>query len=110
MSFAVNGWPSCHVMPGRMSNVHVRPSGDWVQLCATPGAACSVDLSKFSRRSKLRASTSYSGDSIAFHGFTVDTLLIVPSMNVPPDPPASEADADADAFALALCAQAVPAA
>jgi hypothetical protein len=36
-------------------------------------------------------------------------LLMVPSMNVPPDPPA-EADADADAFALALCAHAVPAA
>jgi hypothetical protein len=92
-----------------MLNVHVIPSGDWVQPVATPGAACRVDLSKFSRRSKLRARTSYSGDSIAFHGFTVDMLLMVPSMNVPPDPPA-ETDADADAFALALCAHAVPAA
>ena len=44
MSLAVNGWPSCHVMPGRMSNVHVIPSEDWVQLVATPGAACRVGL------------------------------------------------------------------
>src|SRR5215510_14150811 len=90
-----------------MLKVHVRPSSDWVQLSATPGDACSVDLSKFSRRSKLRAKTSYSGDSIAFQGLTVRMLLTVPSMNVPPAWPAS---AEADAFALALCAHAVPAA
>src|SRR5262245_20653447 len=109
MSLAVNGWPSCHVIPGRMLKVHVRPSDDWVQLSATPGDACSVDLSKFSRRSKFRASASYSGDSIAFHGFTVRMLLTVPSMNVPPDPPA-DADSAADALALALWAHADPAA
>src|SRR5690242_2101774 len=109
MSLAVNGWPSCHVIPGRIWKVQVIPSDDCVQLVATPGAACKVDLSKFSRRSKLSARTSYSGDSIAFQGFTVDMLLIVPSMKVPPDPPV-EADADSDALALALCAHAVPAA
>src|SRR3954447_4799285 len=108
MSLAVNGWPSCHVIPGRIWKVHVSPSDDWLQLVATPGDACSVDLSKFSRRSKFRASTSYSGDSIAFQGFTVRMLLTVPSMNVPPDPPAADAEADPDA--LALCAQAAPAA
>src|SRR5436853_2702836 len=101
MSLAVNGWPSCHVIPGRMSKVHVRPSVDWVQPVATPGAACNVALSKFSRRSKFKARTSYSGDSIAFHGFTVRIELIVPSMNVPPAPPV-EADAEAEAEALAL--------
>src|SRR3954452_11945880 len=109
MSLAVKGCPSCHVMPGRMLKVHVSPSCDWVQLSATPGAACSVDLSKFSRRSKFSANTSYSGVSIAFHGFTVRMLLTVPSMKVPPDPPA-DAAAEADAEALALCAHAVPAA
>src|SRR3954468_24997293 len=110
MSLAVNGCPSCHVIPGRMLKVHVRPSGDWVQLSATPGEACRVDLSKFSRRSKFIARTSYLGDSIAFQGFTVRMLLTVPSMNVPPEPPVdAEADADADADALALCAHAVPA-
>src|SRR4051812_42843522 len=109
MSLAVKGCPSCHVMPGRMLKVHVSPSCDWVQLSATPGAACSVDLSKFSRRSKFSANTSYSGVSIAFHGFTVRMLLTVPSMKVPPDPPA-DAGAEADAEALALCAHAVPAA
>src|SRR4051812_9585940 len=108
MSLAVNGWPSCHVIPGRIWKVHVSPSDDWLQLVATPGDACSVDLSKFSRRSKFKASTSYSGDSIAFQGFTVRMLLTVPSMNVPPDPPAADAEADPDA--LALCAQAAPAA
>src|SRR3954454_2543141 len=109
MSLAVKGCPSCHVMPGRMLKVHVSPSCDWVQLSATPGAACSVDLSKFWRRSKFSANTSYSGVSIAFHGFTVRMLLTVPSMKVPPDPPA-DAAAEADAEALALCAHAVPAA
>ena len=95
-------------MPWRMSKVHERPSGDWVQLVATPGDACRVDLSKFSRRSKLSARTSYSGDSIAFHGLTVRMSLMVPSMNIPPAVP--DGAADADAFALALWAQAVPAA
>src|SRR6476619_1816202 len=105
MSFAVSGWPSCQVASLRMLKVHVRPSGDWVQLVARPGAAWRLDLSKFSMRSKFSASTSYSGASIAFHGFTVPMSLIVPSMNVPPG--VSDAAAEADAFALALWAHAV---
>src|SRR4026208_1175362 len=107
MTSAVNGWPSRHVMFGRMLKGHVIPSEDRGQPSATPGAACNVDLSKFSRRSKLSARTSYSGDSIAFHGLTVRMLLTVASMHVPPAWPAAPV---ADAEALPPCARAAAAA
>src|SRR4026208_1359767 len=107
MSSAGNGWPARQGMFGRVFKLHVTPSDDGVQLSATPGDACSVDLSKFSRRSNLSARTSYSGDSIAFHGLTVRMLLTVASMHVPPAWPAAPV---ADAEALPPCARAAAAA
>src|SRR5512132_735138 len=104
MSFAVNGWPSCHVASFRIVNVHVRPSGDCVQAVARPGDAARLALSKLRSRSKFRLSTSYSGVSSAFQGLTVLMSFVVPSTKSidPPDP-------DALLEVLALCASAVPA-
>src|SRR5437016_6335322 len=104
MSFAVTGWPSCHVALFRIVKVHVRPSVDWFHEVARPGAADRSALLKFSSMSKFIPITSYSCDVSAFHGLIVLMSAIVPSTNL-----MGALEADPDAEELTLCASAVPA-